>query len=51
MTEELKAAYERVDELETTLREAQLQIEYLHDKFKPTGTSEAVLTRIYEALS
>ena len=49
--EELNAAYERINELETTLNEARLQIEYLHDKFQPTGTSESVLGRIYAVLS
>ena len=48
---ELQACYERIDELETTLNEARLQIEYLHDKFQPTGTSESVLGRIYAVLS
>lgn len=33
-----------------TLQEARLQIEYLHERFKPTGTSEAVLARIYDVL-
>lgn len=28
------------------LREAALQIEYLHQKFQPTGTGESVLVRI-----
>lgn len=50
-SEELSAAYERIDELETTLNEARLQLEYLHDKFQPTGTSEAVIGRIYAVLS
>lgn len=50
-SEELSAAYERIDELELTLNEARLQIEYLHDKFQQTGTSEAVLGRIYAVLS
>lgn len=31
--------------------EARLQIEYLHDKFQPTSTGEAVLARLRAALS
>ena len=50
-SEELSACYERIDELELTLNEARLQIEYLHDKFQQTGTSEAVLGHIYAVLS
>ena len=36
--------------LVAALEEAQLQIMYLNDKFKPTGTSVAVLTKIRAAL-
>lgn len=49
-TEELRAQYERIAELKDVLTEARLQIEYLHEKFTPTGTSEAILARIYEVL-
>lgn len=48
--EELRAAYERIDELESTLTDARMQIEYLHARFPPTGTSEATLARINEVL-
>ena len=47
---ERQAAYERVAELETMLGEARLQLEYLHEKFPKTGTTEVVLARIDEAL-
>lgn len=49
--EELDAAYQRIEELESSLGEARLQLEYLHEKFQPTGTSEAVLARIDRVLS
>lgn len=49
--EELKCAYARIEELEAALQEARLQIEYLHEKFQPTGTSEAVLARLDAVLS
>jgi len=39
------------DALVDVLQEARLQIEYLHEKFKPTGTSEAVLARIAYTLA
>jgi hypothetical protein len=50
-SEEVKAQYERIDELTTILGEARLQLEYLHEKFQPTGTSEAVLARIDAVLT
>lgn len=50
-SEEVKAQYQRIDELATMLGEARLQLEYLHEKFQPTGTSEAVLARIDAVLS
>lgn len=34
------------DEIVEMLREASLQIEYLHEKFQKTGTGETVLARI-----
>lgn len=48
--EELSVAYSRISELETMLNEARLQIEYLHGKFPPTGTSAVVMARIDAAL-
>lgn len=36
--------------LEEALREAALQIEYLHEKFQETGSGNAVLAKIGEAL-
>jgi len=35
----------QIDELVAALREACLQIEYLHGKFMPTGSGETVLSR------
>ena len=35
-----------LEEYAVVLREAELQIEYLHDKFGRTGSGEAVLARI-----
>jgi ferric-dicitrate binding protein FerR (iron transport regulator) len=49
--EEIRAAYQRIEELEDALRNAGLQIEYLHGKFQPTGTSETELARIDHALN
>lgn len=49
--EELLAAYERVAELDAMLHEARLQLEYLHEKFNPTGTTAAVLARIDAVLA
>lgn len=49
--ETLGAACDRIAMLEHMLHEAMLQIEYLHEKFKPTATSEVVLARIRKALS
>ena len=40
----------RVQELETVLREARLQIEYLQEKFQETGTGNALLARIESVL-
>lgn len=40
----------RVAELEAALREAVVQIEYLHGKFQPTGSGETVLARARRAL-
>ena len=39
------------DELRTMLREAALQIEYLHERAGQTGSGNAVLTRIDAALA
>ncbi len=50
-SEEMKAQYERIDELTKMLGEARIQLEYLHEKFQPTGTSEAVLARIDAVLT
>jgi hypothetical protein len=41
----------RAAELEAALREARLQIEYLHGKYQETGSGNAVLARIDAALS
>lgn len=37
--------------LRNTLKDARLQIEYLHGKFQPTGSGAAVLARIDAALT
>ena len=42
--------HEEITELREALRSAALQIEYLHDKFQPTGSGEQVLTQIRRAL-
>ena len=36
----------KVNEMEAALIEAKLQIEYMQEKFKPTGTGNSVLSRI-----
>lgn len=38
------------ERLREVLAEAKLQIEYLHDRFKQTGSGNAVIARINEAL-
>jgi uncharacterized protein YllA (UPF0747 family) len=38
------------DELADVIKEAILQIEYLHNKFQETGTGNAVLSRLKAAL-
>lgn len=43
-------ASERIEELEITLQEAMLQLEYLHEKFPATGSGEMTLVRIKAAL-
>jgi hypothetical protein len=50
---DLRALYEwqkdmldQIDGLRSLLKEAGLQIEYLHGKFQPTGSGETVLARI-----
>jgi len=48
--EEIKAAYQRIDELEKTLAEARDQIEYLQGRFKATASGECMLGRIDDAL-
>ena len=40
----------RVARLEEALREAKLQIEYLHGKFQETGSGNSALARIDSAL-
>jgi hypothetical protein len=37
---------DRIVDLEEALKIAKLQIEYLHDKFQPTGSGNAVLNHI-----
>ena len=44
-------SHAEVERLREALKEARRQIEYLHEKFTPTGTSETVLARIDAALS
>lgn len=39
-----------VERLVQVLRDAELQIVYLHEKFKPTGTGEMMLARIRAAI-
>lgn len=34
-----------------TLHDAQLQIQYLHEKFQPTGSGETVLARLRAAIN
>ena len=48
---EVKKRWNSHPELVEALEEAKLQIEYLHGKFKETGTGNAVLTKIEQALS
>ncbi len=47
----LDAQAAHIAELEAVLGEARLQIEYLQEKFQPTGTGNAVLARINAALA
>lgn len=47
----LGAAFAAVPQLLAAAQEALLQIRYLHEKFQPTGTSEAVMTRLETALA
>ena len=47
---ECVTALSSVARLEEALREAKLQIEYLHGKFQETGSGNAVLARIDSAL-
>ena len=49
--ETVKSIIEDRDRLRAILAEARLQIEYLHEKFGETGSGNAVLARITEALS
>ena len=49
-TVELAACYERIAQLEAVLVEARLQIEYLHEKFQPTGSGETILALINSSL-
>lgn len=44
-------AQDRIEELETTLGEARLQLEYLSEKFGQTGSGNTVLARISMALA
>lgn len=39
------------DEMVSALRDAELQIDYLHGKFQATGTGEATLLKIRRALA
>ncbi|MRI57466.1 hypothetical protein D8770_26570 [Methylobacterium sp. DB1607] len=39
------------DEMVAALREAELQIDYLHDKFQTTGTGSTVLAKIRSILA
>ncbi len=41
----------RIAELEEALREAVLQIEYLHGKFQETGSGNAAISRARAALT
>ena len=41
----------KIDRLRAVLDDAALQIQYLHEKFKPTGSGMAVLSRIRDAAS
>lgn len=42
---------ELIRELVSVLEQSDLQIEYLHRKFKPTGTGNSVLSRIRTAVA
>ncbi len=44
-------AYLEIKRLRAVLGDARLQIEYLQEKFQPTGTGNAVLARINAALA
>ena len=54
LADDLTAQFGRKDaeiaKLRAILKEAELQIEYLHDKFQSTSSGVAVLTRIRIAL-
>jgi len=45
------AVAESIKDVYEELKEAKLQIEYLHDKFKVTGTGNTVLARIDNTLA
>ncbi len=47
----LDAQTARIAELEAVLGEARLQLEYMQEKFQPTGSGNAVIARINAALS
>lgn len=49
--ETVRDIIESRNRLRAALAEARLQIEYLHEKFGETGSGNAVLARITEALS
>jgi hypothetical protein len=40
------SAADEIERLRAALEEARLQIEYLHDKFRETGSGNAALARI-----
>ena len=50
LVEEIARLRARVAELEAALGETVRQIEYLHEKFQPTGSGETVLARARRAL-
>jgi len=45
------AVAESIKDMYEELKEAKLQIEYLHDKFKVTGTGNTILARIDNTLA
>jgi ElaB/YqjD/DUF883 family membrane-anchored ribosome-binding protein len=50
LREENERLRARVEKLEDGMKDAVLQIDYLHDKFQPTGTGNAIISRLNSLL-